>query len=72
MLDNQNQVNMQNAMNSFKMSSQSLSFLWQEQRDQADRDWKSYEAGEQRRASVIVAALGASSSTYDQKMEFLF
>jgi len=63
----QNAVNMQNAMNSFKMSSSAMAFLWQEQRDQADHDWKSYEASEQRKASVVIAALGAGSGTYDSK-----
>ena len=63
----QNAVNMQNAMNSFSLTPQALSFLWQEQRDIADHDWKSYEAAEQRMASVIIAALGAGGDAYDSK-----
>ena len=39
----QNQINMQNAMNAFNLSNQSMSFLWQELRDQADFDWRSAE-----------------------------
>tara|TARA_R100001015_G_C4633902_1_gene199486 strand:+ start:255 stop:2372 length:2118 start_codon:yes stop_codon:yes gene_type:complete len=39
----QNQINMSNAMNAFNLSSQSLSFLWQELRDQADFDFRSVE-----------------------------
>ena len=30
-------------------------------------DWKSYEAAEQRMASVIIAALGAGGDAYDSK-----
>ena len=63
----QNAVNMQNAMNSFSLTPQALSFLWQEQRDIADHDWKSYEAAEQRMASVVIAALGAGGDAYDSK-----
>ena len=55
---------MQNAMNSFKMSSQGLAFLNQEMRDQADFEFKSYEASEQRVASLIVGALGADKHAY--------
>ena len=60
----QNAINMQNAMNSFKMSSQGLAFLNQEMRDQADFEFKSYEASEQRVASLIVGALGADKHAY--------
>ena len=62
-----NAVNMTNAMNSFKISSTALAAVWQQKRDEADHDWKSYEAGEQRRASVVIAAMGANSNTYDSK-----
>ena len=60
----QNAINMQNAMNSFKMSSQGLAFMNQELRDQADFEFKSYETEEQRVASIIVGALGASKEAY--------
>ena len=39
----QNQINMQNAQNAFNLSTQSLSFLWQELRDQADFDFRAAE-----------------------------
>ena len=63
----QNAINMQNAMNSFKMSSQGLAFLNQEMRDQADFEFKSYEASEQRVASLIVGALGADKHAYENQ-----
>ena len=39
----QNQINMQNAQNAFGLSSQAMSFLWQELRDQADFDFRAAE-----------------------------
>jgi len=62
----QNAINMQNASNSFKLSSQSLAFLNQEMRDQADMEFKSYESGESRIASIMIAALGAGENTYNK------
>ena len=44
----------------------SMSFLNQEMRDQADFEFKAYEAEEQRAASVIVGALGADAKAYEQ------
>ena len=61
----QNAVNMQNAANAFKLSTQSLAFLNQEMRDQADHEFKSYESAEARAASIVVAALGAADNTFD-------
>ena len=57
-----NAVNMQNSMNSFKMSTQANAFLWQELRDQADFDFRHYEADQQRRASVIISAIGSGDA----------
>ena len=48
------------------MSSQGLAFLNQEMRDQADFEFKAYEAEEQKAASVIVGALGADAKAYEQ------
>ena len=62
----QNAVNLQNAMNGFNMTVKSMSFLNQEMRDQADFEFKAYEAEEQRAASVIVGALGADAKAYEQ------
>ena len=39
----QNAINQQNAQNAFNLTSQSMSFLWQELRDQADFDFRSVE-----------------------------
>ena len=61
----QNAINMQNASNAFKLSTQSLAFLNQEMRDQADHEFKSYESAEARAASIVVAALGAADNTFD-------
>ncbi len=60
-----NAINMQNASNSFKLSTQSLAFLNQEMRDQADYEFKAYESSEARSASIVVAALGAADNTFD-------
>ena len=72
----QNQVNMQNAMNAFNLSSQSLSFLWQELRDEADFDFRSSENAKaqitQLRATAIAneAALAEKSrSSLDQVVQ---
>jgi len=69
----QNQVNMQNAMNAYGLSTQSLSFLWQELRDNADYDFRSAENAKaqvtQLRATAIAneAALAEKSKkTIDQ------
>jgi hypothetical protein len=53
-----NAVNQQNAQNAFNMSSQAMSFMWQELRDQMDYSFKTYDNDQQRKASLIVAALG--------------
>ena len=45
---NQNAANQQNAQNAFAMTSQSLSFLWQELRDQADFDFREAENAKNR------------------------
>ena len=69
----QNQVNMQNVMNSYGLSSQSLSYLWQELRDHADYDFRAAENAKaqvtQLRATAIAneAALAEKSkSSMDQ------
>ena len=64
----QNQINMQNAMNAFNLSSQSMSFLWQELRDQADFDFRASENEENRKAQIIATAIaneGKSGEKYD-------
>ena len=44
-------------MNSFNMSNQGLSFLWQEIRDAAKWEYEAAENDEERAASMAVAAL---------------
>ena len=64
----QNTINMQNAQNAFNLSSQSMSFLWQELRDQADFDFRSYENEENRKAQIIATAIaneGKAGEKYD-------
>ena len=70
----QNQINMQNAMNAFGMSSQAMSFLWQELRDQADFDFRGYENEENRKAQIIATAIaneGKPGEKYDDYLTSL-
>ena len=53
----QNAVNQQNAQNAFAMTSQSLSFLWQELRDQADFDFREAENAKNREAQLYATAI---------------
>jgi hypothetical protein len=53
-----NAANQFNAEKAFNMSAQSMSFLWQEMRDQMDYAFKAYDNDQQRKASLLVAALG--------------
>ena len=64
----QNQINMQNAMNAFGFSSQAMSFLWQELRDQADFDFRAFENEENRKVQIIATAIaneGKPGEKYD-------
>ena len=50
------------------MSSQSLAFLWQELRDQADFDFRAVENEENRKAQIVATAIaneGKSGEKYD-------
>ena len=70
----QNQINMQNAMNAFNLSSQSMSFLWQELRDQADFDFRAFENQENRNAQILATAIaneGKSGQVYDDYLTSL-
>ena len=60
-----NAVNQQNAQNAFGMSNQAMSFMWQELRDQMDYSFKTYDNDQQRKASLIVAALGNEQAADD-------
>jgi len=60
-----NQVAMQNAMNAFNLSGQSLAFLWQELRDKVTMDFQSAENLEDRKAQIYAQSLaneGASAA----------
>jgi len=60
-----NAVNQQNAQNAFGLSTQAMSFMWQELRDQMDYSFKTYDNDQQRKASLIVAALGNEAANPD-------
>ena len=70
----QNQINMQNAQNAFGLSSQAMSFLWQELRDQADFDFRASENEENRKAQIIATAManeGGAGERYDDYLNGL-
>ena len=70
----QNQINMQNAQNAFGLSSQAMSFLWQELRDQADFDFRGFENEENRKAQIIATAManeGVAGEKYDDYLNGL-
>ena len=58
----QNQVNMQNAQNTFAMSQAAQAQLWQEMRDEFDYIWKSSENAENRKTNIAVAGLQGGES----------
>ena len=53
-----NAVNQQNAQNAFGLSASAQNFLWQELRDQADFNFRRWDNDEQRKANLLIAALG--------------
>ncbi len=70
----QNQINMQNAMNAYNMSTQSIAFLSQRLRDQADFDWRAFENQQNREAQIITTAIaneGEAGKTYDDFLSSL-
>ena len=58
-----NAVNQQNAQNAFGLSASAMNFLWQELRDQADFSFRRWDNDEQRKASLLIAALGNEGAT---------
>jgi len=54
----QNAVNQQNAQNAFSLTSAAQSFLWQELRDQADYDFRFADNEANRKAQLLIAAIG--------------
>ena len=61
-----NAMNQFNAQNAFQMNSQAQAFIWQELRDQADYDFKSWDNERARLASVYIAALGNEGINFDE------
>jgi len=53
-----NAANQQNAQNAYNLSLAAQNFLWQELRDEADFTFKRWDNDEQRKTSLLVAALG--------------
>jgi|TARA_R110001599_G_scaffold216636_2_gene414888 hypothetical protein len=58
-----NAVNQQNAQNAYGLSVAAQNFLWQELRDEADFTFKRWDNEEQRKTSLLVAALGNEGGT---------
>jgi hypothetical protein len=58
-----NAVNQQNAQNAYGLSVAAQNFLWQELRDEADFTFKRWDNDEQRKTSLLVAALGNEAGT---------
>jgi hypothetical protein len=61
-------------MNAFGLSSQAMSFLWQELRDQADFDFRAAENEENRKAQIIATAIaneGKAGEKYDEYLNGL-
>tara|TARA_R100001463_G_scaffold59312_1_gene111573 strand:- start:7629 stop:10514 length:2886 start_codon:yes stop_codon:yes gene_type:complete len=54
----QNAINQQNAQNAFGLSTQAMSMLWQEMRDQADYAFKASENEATRKTQLLATALG--------------
>ena len=70
----QNQINMQNSQNAYGLTAQAQSFLWQELRDQADFDFRSFENEENRKAQIISTAManeGKAGEKYDDYLQSL-
>jgi len=53
-----NAMNQFNAQNAYNMSSQAQAFMWQSLRDEADFNFRRWDNDQQRKASLIMSALG--------------
>ena len=58
-------------MNSFNLSNQGLSFLWQEMRDAAKWEYDSANNEEDRKSQIAIAALGNESVSDANKAKFI-
>ena len=63
----QNQVNMQNAQNTFAMSQAAQANLWQEMRDEFDYIFKASENAENRKTNIAVAGLQGGEGSAHKK-----
>ena len=63
----QNQVNMQNAQNTFAMSQAAQANLWQEMRDEFDYIFKASENAENRKTNIAVAGLQGGDGAAHKK-----
>ena len=58
-----NAVNQQNAQNAFGLTASAQNFLWQELRDEGDFIFKRWDNDQQRKTSLMIAALGNEAGT---------
>ena len=58
-------------MNSFNLSNQGLSFLWQEMRDAAKWEYDSANNEQDRQTNIAIAALGNESVADQSKADLL-
>ena len=68
----QNTVNQQNAMNAFGLSSQAMSFMWQELRDQAEFDFKWADNEATRKTQLLATAIaneGEAASKWSSNLQ---
>ena len=61
-----NAVAQKNAQNAFQLTAAANNFLWQELRDEADFEFKRWDNDQQRKASLLIAALGNESGVGKQ------
>jgi hypothetical protein len=62
----ENAVVQKNAQNAFQLTAAANNFLWQELRDEADFEFKRWDNDQQRKASLLIAALGNESGVGKQ------
>jgi hypothetical protein len=62
----ENAIAQKNAQNAFQLTAAANNFLWQELRDEADFEFKRWDNDQQRKASLLIAALGNESGVGKQ------
>jgi hypothetical protein len=67
----QNAVNQANAMNSFILSNQGLSFLWQEMRDSAKWEYDADQNAKEQKTRLTIAALQSEAAEDDNRRKQL-